>query len=166
MRTAIPASTGAIIAVIGVVMLTQCYFIITISHNSDLWKQVLQTTQFSSLTLIFSYVQFIIGASFVGGGILVAIISDNKAELPTQKINPKYLKNEWNHIEKTTSLYTRLVWIFISLEFISSIILCLIGLKVISESLFDTPLAISVFLFLGLTLLFNSIEKRKKLMPI
>lgn len=157
-RTAIPLSTGAILVFIGFLMLFTGYFVSVISEYPDLMIQIINKTNLSFGTIFLAYMQIPISIGFIIIGIYVIIFSDNKAELPTQKIHPNLIKKEFKEMGKVPIRY-KLAWVFLSGVFVQASVICLIGMKIIPSTKFDISIIVSVFLFLILGIL---LEKKPK----
>lgn len=113
---------GAIQFTIGILVLTQSWFIINISHDKNLWWSVINTINLSPWNLVISYCMIGFSIYQIASGIIIMFYSDKKAELPEQKLVK--LGVEY-HKKLKSSKYFIVSGIFIALEFASMGILLL-----------------------------------------
>lgn len=110
-----PPMFGAIQFTVGILVLTQSYFIIQISQTKDLWWQVINTIGLTPWNLIISYVMIGFALWQMSVGILTMIKSDKNADLGKQKMIQFGVPYR---SEKKSTRYFDLVTIFIILEFL------------------------------------------------
>ena len=110
-----PPMFGAIQFTVGILVLTQSYFIIQISQTRDLWWQVINTIGLTPWNLIISYIMIGFALWQMSIGILTMIKSDKNADLGKQKIIQ--IGVPYRSQKKSTKYYD-LVTIFIILEFL------------------------------------------------
>ncbi len=73
-----PTEFGAMWIIFAVPVLIICSFIIRISHNEYLWREVIQFVDYSPLILMVAWFYVAISFILIGAGITIMILKDPK----------------------------------------------------------------------------------------
>lgn len=146
-----PPMFGAIQFTIGVLVLTQSYFIIQISQFKDLWWQVINSIGLTPWNLIISYIMIGFALWQISAGVLTMIKSDKNADIKKQKII-EYGMPYRNQTK--SSRYYDLVTIFMILEFLFVGIILASYEKILPKILPYKVLALGVCVFVLLAVVF------------
>lgn len=66
------------LSAVGIGVFQMSFYIISISYNTDLWWQVLETIDKSPYNLVLAYVMMAVSIAMIGAGILLSFTRDKK----------------------------------------------------------------------------------------
>lgn len=160
----LPYSFGAYMIILGLLVFTQSFFIISISHDLFLWHLVIVSIDKSPWNLLISYVMLGFSFTSIAVGTIILVFKNPKTDEVIKKIDMSKWSQYTNKMKKSTKFYYSFAF-FAGLEFFSTAVLCFQGLKYIELPLkeqMEELLAGILFWSLAMMIVFNYLADREQ----